>query len=262
VVGIHFFAPVQHMPLVEVVRAPKTSNRALGTALRLARELGKVPIVVRDSPGFLVNRILFFYLVEALWLLHEGHSVSEVDRTMEEWGMPIGPFAVMDEIGMDGTVRVARRLGETFGPRLPLPPWVDDWVETGALGRRVGRGFYLYDDDRHRIEADPDLLSTLDIRLYPEIAHSREPLDRLMLRMVDEAAQCLDEGVVESPGQLDLAMVLGTGFPSFRGGLCRWADRQGTQQILETLERVTAGCGERFRPSTALRAMATRGFYH
>ncbi|MBZ0114405.1 MAG: enoyl-CoA hydratase/isomerase family protein [Thermoanaerobaculia bacterium] len=261
VVGIHFFAPVQHMPLVEVVRAPKTSDRALGIALRLARELGKVPIVVRDSPGFLVNRILFFYLVEALWLLHEGHSVTEIDRTIEQWGMPIGPFAVMDEIGVDGTVRVARSLAETFGPRLPLPPWVDDWVETGAVGRRVGRGFYLYDEDRHRTVADPDLQSTLDIRLYPETAHSREPLDRLMLRMVDEAAQCLDEEIVEGPGQLDLAMILGTGFPTFRGGLCRWADRQGTQEILETLERVTAGCGERFRPSKALRAMAQRGFY-
>ena len=258
VVGLHFFRPVSRMQLVEVVASPSTDEHTLDVATQFVLHLGKTPIRVADSPGFLVNRVLYFYLVEALWLLHEGYSVVDIDRTMEAWGMPMGPFAVLDEIGIDVAVSVARRLGETFESRLPLPPWIDTLVSANRLGRKTQHGFYLYDDGV-RESADPELAERLDLQLIPAIHHNREPLDRLTLRMVDEAIRCLDEGITSDSDQLDLAMILGTGFPAFRGGLIRWASRQGPREILETLERVTAGSGDRFHPSEALRRRADAG---
>ncbi len=259
-IGLHFFRPVSKMQLVEVVAGPATDEATIARAEQFVRALGKTPIRVADSPGFLINRILYFYLVEALWLLHEGYPVDEIDRTMEAWGMPMGPFAVLDEIGIDVAVSVARQLGETFGSRLPLPPWIETLVEDGRLGRKSQRGFYHYEGTT-RGTVDRDLADRLELQLIPAIHHNREPLDRLTLRMVDEAVRCLDEGVVEDENQLDLAMILGTGFPPFRGGLIRWASRQGPREVLETLERITAGSGDRFHPSDALRRRAERGTF-
>jgi 3-hydroxyacyl-CoA dehydrogenase / enoyl-CoA hydratase / 3-hydroxybutyryl-CoA epimerase len=261
VVGMHFFNPVDRMPLVEVIAGEHTGAAAAAAVYDFALALGKTPVVVKDGPGFLVNRLLMFYSAEALWLLDEGHSIADVDRAMAEWGMPMGPLALTDEVGIDVAFKVAHILGEAFGDRLPLPPWLDRLPGDGRRGKKNGAGFYRYSAGR-RGEPDPEVYSLLG--LAPRVADpdALELADRMVLPMVNEAARCLAEGVVASAGDLDLALVMGTGFPPFRGGLCRWADGQGLAQVGGILERFAATVGERYRPSEAFgEALAAGGFY-
>ena len=157
VVGMHFFNPVDRMQLVEVVSAPRTCADDGNTALAFARRLGKTPILVRDAPGFLVNRLLVFYAVEALWLVHEGHAIDALDRAMADWGMPVGPLALLDELGIDLASHVMHRLSNAFSPRLPLPPWLDRLPAEGRLGVRTGNGFYRYRRGR-RSGVDPQVV--------------------------------------------------------------------------------------------------------
>jgi 3-hydroxyacyl-CoA dehydrogenase/enoyl-CoA hydratase/3-hydroxybutyryl-CoA epimerase len=258
VVGMHFFNPVHRMPLVEVIVGPKTSADAVETVAAFARLLGKTPVRVADRPGFLVNRLLGFYMVEALWLLHEGQTIEEIDQAMVAWGMPMGPVALIDEIGIDVAVKVAHILREAFGPRLPIPPWAEDMAEPDRLGAKTGKGLYRYDAGRRTVP-DPQVYSLIPDGGRGSAADPSRLVDRMVLRMVDEAARCLAEGVVASPDDLDLAMVYGTGFPPFRGGLCRWADQQGVGRLVVELERLAVAVGERFEPSHALRETASAG---
>ncbi|HEX6198699.1 MAG TPA: 3-hydroxyacyl-CoA dehydrogenase NAD-binding domain-containing protein, partial [Thermoanaerobaculia bacterium] len=261
VVGMHFFNPVDRMPLVEVVAGRRSAPWAVNTVFELTRKLGKTPVLVTDTPGFLVNRLLTFSLGEALWLLHEGHRIEDVDRAMDEWGMPMGPVALTDEVGIDVAFEVAHTLNDAFGDRLPLPPWIDRLEEDGRLGAKNGKGFYRY-DDRERQGPDPSVYELLGLEPRIEDPQPSRIVDRMVLRMVDEAARCLDEGVVGSAGAVDLAMILGTGFPPFRGGVCRYADRRGLGEVIETLEGFAAEVGERYLPSDALRqASEAGGFY-
>ncbi len=258
VVGMHFFNPVDKMPLVEVVAGPRSAPWAVNTVFELARRLGKTPVLVRDTPGFLVNRLLVVSLAEALWLLEEGHRIDALDRVMKGWGMPMGPLALTDEVGIDVAVEVARVLHEAFGDRLPLPGWIDRLREDGRLGAKNGRGFYRYDDGE-RTGPDPEVYGLLGLAGRIEEPDPERIVDRMVLRMVDEAARCLAEGVVRSPAQLDLAMIYGTGFPPFRGGLVHWADQRGVGEIVATLERFSTSVGARYAPSDALRAAAASG---
>jgi 3-hydroxyacyl-CoA dehydrogenase/enoyl-CoA hydratase/3-hydroxybutyryl-CoA epimerase len=258
VVGMHFFNPVHRMPLVEVVVGTATSADAVETVAAFARRLGKTPIRVANRPGFLVNRLLGFYMVEALWLLHEGQRIEDVDRAMVAWGMPMGPVALIDEVGIDVAVKVAHVLAEAFPGRLPLPAWADALPSPDRLGAKTSRGLYRYEDGR-RTTPDPAVYATIPDGGRGGAADPSRLVDRMVLRMVDEAARCLAEEVVATPDELDLAMVLGTGFPPFRGGLCRWADRQGVGRLVVELERLAAAVGERFEPSYALREAASAG---
>ena len=258
VVGMHFFNPVHRMPLVEVVVGEHTSPDAVETVAAFARRLGKTPVRVADRPGFLVNRLLGFYMVEALWLLHEGQTIEEVDQAMVAWGMPMGPVALVDEIGIDVAVEVAQILGKAFAPRLPVPPWAGELAEPDRLGAKTAKGLYRYDDGKRTVP-DPQVYAVIPDGGHGGAADPSRLVDRLVLRMVDEAARCLAEGVVASPDDLDLAMVYGTGFPPFRGGLCRWADQQGVGRLVVELERLAAAVGERFEPSHALREAASAG---
>jgi 3-hydroxyacyl-CoA dehydrogenase/enoyl-CoA hydratase/3-hydroxybutyryl-CoA epimerase len=258
VVGMHFFNPVHRMPLVEVVVGEGTSPDAIETVAAFARRLGKTPVRVANRPGFLVNRLLGFYMAEALWLLHEGQRIEEIDRAMVAWGMPMGPVALIDEVGIDVAVKVAHVLSAAFVGRLPLPPWADQLPAADRLGAKTGRGLYQYADGR-RTEPDPTTYALIPDGGHGGAADPSRLVDRMVLRMVDEAARCLAEGVVATPNELDLAMVLGTGFPPFRGGLCRWADRQGVGRLVVELERLAAAVGERFEPSYALREAASAG---
>ncbi len=261
VVGMHFFNPVHRMPLVEVVVAPQTSADAVETVAAFARKLGKTPVRVANKPGFLVNRLLGFYMAEALWLLHEGQRIEEIDRTMMAWGMPMGPIALIDEVGIDVAVKVAHILSDAFPGRLPLPPWGDQLPNPERLGAKTHKGLYKYKDGR-RTDPDPDVYTAIPDGGRGGAADPSRLVDRMVLRMVDEAALCLDEKVVGSAAELDLAMVLGTGFPPFRGGLCRWADHQGVGRLVAELERLTTAVGERFEPSHALREAASAGGFH
>lgn len=261
VVGMHFFNPVDKMPLIEVIAGERSAAWAVNTVFELSRKLGKTPVLVSDTPGFLVNRLLTFSLGEALWLLHEGYRIEDVDRAMKEWGMPMGPVALTDEVGIDIAIEVAHTLNDAYGDRLPLPPWVDRPLEDGRLGAKNGKGFYLYEKGKR---SEPDRTAYELIGVEPEV-EDPDParvVDRMVLRMVDEAARCLAEEVVGSAEDLDLAMILGTGFPPFRGGICRYADQRGVGEVVAVLEGLAEEVGERYRPSDALRETAERGGFY
>ncbi|HVS01667.1 MAG TPA: 3-hydroxyacyl-CoA dehydrogenase NAD-binding domain-containing protein [Thermoanaerobaculia bacterium] len=261
VVGMRFFQPVHRMQLVEVVVPAHAAPHAVDTVAELARRLGKTPVLVRDGPGFLVNRLLGCYFAEALWMLHEGHLIEEIDRAATGWGMPLGPLALADLIGVDVAVAMGEALAAAFPDRLPLPHWAGGLAAAGRLGARASRGFYRY-HRRERGAADRSLYPLLGIQPQPDGGEAARLVDRLVLRMVDEAARCLAEGVVASPVEVDLALALGAGFPAFRGGLCRWADRQGIPQVVAELERLAAAVGDRFSPGVPLlEAAAAGGIY-
>ena len=257
---MHFFNPVDRMPLVEVIAGSQTGELAVRTATAFARRLGKTPVVVRDGPGFLVNRLLAFYSAEAMWLLEEGHRVEAIDRALVEWGMPMGPLRLADEVGLDVSTKVGHILHAAFPERLQFPAWIERIAEDGGrLGVKTGKGIYRYQDGREH-EADPSIYAIL-----PLTPRSELPLpdaERLILPMVNEAARCLSESIVEGPGPLDLALVLGIGFPPFRGGLCRWADSEGLSTIVTRLEALADERGPRLAPSDALRGYASRGGFY
>ncbi len=257
--GFHFFNPVDRMPLVEVIRGAVTDDRTTASLVALAKHLGKTPVVVKDGPGFLVNRILGPYLNEASYLLLETGDVEAVDRAFVSFGMPMGPLRLLDEVGIDVAQKAGKVLARAFGNRVEASGLLDRLVERGRLGRKTGIGFYRYDGKR--AVADPEVSSMVGAR--------RAALDRdsAVARgiglMVAEAARCLDEAIVASPGELDLAMVMGTGFPPFRGGLLRHADRYGLSRIADELEKWQVQRGSRFAPPLSLldRARAGRTFY-
>lgn len=262
VVGMHFFNPVHRMPLVEVISSETTSRHAADTVARFARALGKTPVLVRDQPGFLVNRLLMFYGIEALWLLEEGHRIEDIDRAMTAWGMPMGPLALNDEVGIDVAVEVAKTLHDAFGDRLPVPDRLERALEDDRLGRKNGRGFYHYDKDGERGDPDESIYAVLGLEPSVDAPDPIRLAERMVLRMVDEAAICLADRIVGDPRSLDLALILGTGFPPFRGGLCRWADGQGLDSLITEMERLADAVGSRFTPSAALRAAAASGGFY
>ncbi len=261
VVGMHFFNPVGKMPLVEVIAPEGSDPVAVNTVFAYTRKLGKTPILVSDTPGFLVNRLLMFYSTEALWLLDEGYRMEDLDKTMTEWGMPVGPITLTDEVGIDVAFKVAHILQEAFSERLPIPAWLDKVPSSGRLGTKNGKGFYLY-EGRERKGPDPSVYSLLG--LHPTVENPDAGLiaDRMVLPMVNEAARCLEEKVAKSASDVDLALIFGTGFPPFRGGLCRWADQEGLGSIISTLERLESAVGNRFRPSGELRRTAEAGGFY
>ena len=262
--GMHFFNPVHRMPLVEVIRGGGTSDEAIASVVALTRRLGKTPVVVNDGPGFLVNRILAPYLNEAAWLLAEGGSIEQIDRTLKRFGMPMGPLRLLDEVGLDVARHAGAVMNDAFGERLALPPTMSALAKTELLGRKGGRGFYTYENGREK-EVNGEIYTSLGATLPAERKELPEQdiLDRALLAMVNEAARVLEDGIVQSAGDVDLGMITGTGFPPFRGGLLRWADAIGMQQVLRRLEELHAQHGARFEPAPLIRerAAAGRGFY-
>ena len=257
VAGLHFFNPVHRMPLVEVVRAEETSQETLATALGFALDMGKNPVVVKDGPGFLVNRLLAPYLNEAGYLLEEGAGVRSVDKALTDYGMPMGPCRLLDEVGLDVAHHVAGVMAEAFGERMKPAGIVDRLLDDGRLGKKGGLGFYVYDDGREK-KVDPELKRVLP---RPEEAppDASEVRRRCLYLLVNEAAHALEDGIVEEPGMVDLAMVMGTGFPPFRGGPLRWADVEGLDRVVEGLRAFEDRLGPRFHPADLLVRKAERG---
>ncbi|HEV7767945.1 MAG TPA: 3-hydroxyacyl-CoA dehydrogenase NAD-binding domain-containing protein [Thermoanaerobaculia bacterium] len=256
VVGMHFFNPVDRMPLVEIIRGEKTSDVAMVTTAALARKLGKTVVYCNDGPGFVVNRILGPYMNESGFLLQEGNSIESLDKAMVDFGMPMGPMALLDEVGIDVAAKVAGILTEAFGDRIEKSTVVEKLYADGRHGKKNGKGLYLYKDGR-RLGPDSSVYKVLGIS-NPHPAEPKAVVERMVLSMINEAVLILDEKIVGSAGELDLAMIMGTGFPPFRGGLLRYADALGVPYILARLDELSSSVGPRFRPNEPLKRLASR----
>ena len=257
VIGLHFFNPVVRMPLVEIVQGELTSPEVLQAALTFVQRIGKFPVVVQDRPGFLVNRILMPYLVEAGRLFDMGVGIEDIDSAMLHFGMPMGPLRLIDEVGADVALHVARTLAEGLGARLEIPRILEQLVEDGDLGAKTGSGFYRYEKGKQAVprhDIQPEITS--EGRSCVRVCSIA---DRLALTMVNEAAMCLEESVVKDVSDVDFAMIMGTGFAPFRGGPLQYADTVGVRTVVETLGRLAAEEGVRFAPCKRLIEMAKRG---
>jgi len=254
-VGMHFFYPVDRMELVEVIRGEKTSDETVATIVALAKRVRKTPIVVNDCAGFLVNRVLFPYMNEALLLLAEGASMDAIDKAATRFGMPMGPIALEDLVGLDTACYAGRVMLKAYPDRAVPTPVLDDLVKAGRLGQKTGAGFRKF-DAKGKPSADP----AFDAILAPHRAGDRVPADaeitdRLFLAMLLEATRALEEGIVREPSDVDMGLIYGIGFPPFKGGILRWADAQGAGTIVETLGRY-AHLGKRFEPTGTLKTLA------
>jgi 3-hydroxyacyl-CoA dehydrogenase/enoyl-CoA hydratase/3-hydroxybutyryl-CoA epimerase/enoyl-CoA isomerase len=260
--GLHFFNPVDRMALVEVIRGEKTSDETVVTLVALAKAIGKTPIVVRDCPGFLVNRILFPYINESLVLLQEGASPREVDRAAVEFGMPMGPITLNDLVGLDTSLYAGQVFNTAFADRAAATRIFDELVAGGRLGQKSGAGFYSYSKGSRGLD-DPALEPILQrCRTANRSPSAEEMTDRLFLPMLTEASRVLSEGIVREPGDVDMSLILGIGFPPFRGGLLRWADEQGLPALLNKLAAYQS-LGPRFHPTEQMKQLAAagKGFY-
>ncbi len=254
-VAVHFFNPVNRMPLVEIARAPATTDAVLATAVALARNLGKTPIVVGGRPGFVSNRVLFPYLLEALHLAEDDgiDDLDGLDRFAREFGLPMGPYRLMDEIGIDVTVKIAESLERSFGDRYRCPQLARGLSDAGMLGRKSGQGFHAYGAGR---DAHPNPAAHALRRPGSRRPAVADDLHRCLALMANEASRCLEEGIVNEPMPLDMIMILGTGFPQDRGGILAHADDHGPDRIVALLNELRGRHGERFAPSDRLRHLA------
>jgi 3-hydroxyacyl-CoA dehydrogenase/enoyl-CoA hydratase/3-hydroxybutyryl-CoA epimerase len=268
VAGLHFFNPVHKMPLVEVARAPASSDQALATLTQWALHLGKEAVQVRDSPGFVVNRVLMPYLNEAVLLVSEGLDVAQVDRVMRRFGMPMGPLELLDQIGLDVAAHVARSMEPVLAGRFEPNPAFERLRGAGLLGQKNGRGFYLHGGKKSRVNAEAQSLLRGDRppvpSALPPAARLSEGRERMVLLMVNEAALCLGEQLAAGAEAIDLAMVLGTGWAPHRGGPLRYADDRGAADVVQALGRLAERHGRRFEPCAELkrRAEAREPFTH
>jgi 3-hydroxyacyl-CoA dehydrogenase/enoyl-CoA hydratase/3-hydroxybutyryl-CoA epimerase len=259
VIGLHFFSPVEKMPLVEIITHAGTADWVTATAHAYAKKIGKTPIVVHDSPGFYVNRILSPYMAEAALLLQEGVRMEELDRAMTEWGFPVGPVTLYDEVGLDVAQKAGKIMAEAFADRMGNPPTViDKMVADERLGRKNSKGFYKFGKDGKKTGPDEDVYALFGNP--PKKETPREELqERLALIMVNEAVRTLEEGVLRSARDGDVGAVFGIGFPPFRGGPFWYVDRTGAQDVLDRLRALEQRYGARFRPAKMLEEMARDG---
>jgi len=258
VVGMHFFNPVDRMPLVEVIRGKQTSDETVATIVALSQRLGKTPIVVRDREGFLVNRILMPYLNEGALLVEEGVGIGRIDRFMLDFGMPMGVFILLDAIGLDVAFKVAGILHEAYGDRMRPSVILEKMVEADRLGKKNGKGFYVYRKKEKSVAPETEKI-VASVRKGASGILEKEISGRLVLCMINEAAMILEEGIADRPSVVDAGMIFGTGFPPFRGGLLRYADTLGLAAIRKDLEDYAERFGERFKPAALIVEMAEQG---
>jgi len=268
VVGMHYFSPVARMPLLEVIRSPQTGEEALATAVAVGKRQGKTVIIVADSPGFYVNRILAPYLNEAVLLLREGTAVEAIDAAMERLGFPVGPFRLLDNVGLDVTASATQVMQPLFDDRgTGIDNWAQNLVREGLLGRKAGKGFYIYDSPpsdvaarlRGRLLGRKQGRSVNDAAVVlvrgtaggqgKQPANEEEIQARLLHAMVNEAHLCLAQGVIASADDGDAGAVFGVGFPPHLGGPFHYTRQLGAQQLRGRLEELRDRYGERFTPA-------------
>ena len=255
VIGLHFFNPVSRMKLVEVVVGKQTSPETVERALAFTRQIAKLPVVVQDSPGFLVNRVLFPYLLDAAEMFEKGVSGQEIDSALLDWGMPMGPLRLIDEIGVDITVDIANTLEKPYGRRNQPAELLRKMQGAKMLGRKTGAGFYKYEGKQ---QTGNEALEEWRQRSGGNFA-AENMADRLVFLMVNEAARCLEEGVVATAEDADFGMMMGTGFAPFRGGPLRYADHYGIKKLVSEMDGLHSRAGEKFVPSDLLRQHAQNG---
>jgi 3-hydroxyacyl-CoA dehydrogenase/enoyl-CoA hydratase/3-hydroxybutyryl-CoA epimerase/enoyl-CoA isomerase len=263
-VGMHFFNPVNMMPLVEVIRGKQSSEEAVAATVKLASKMGKTPVVVNDCPGFFVNRVLFPYFAGFHMLLRDGADFQAVDKAMEKFGWPMGPAYLMDVVGMDTAVHAAAVMAEGFPDRMS-----HDWKNTTQVlvadqryGQKNGKGYYVYAPDkkgRPKKSVDPATYDLIKDVVAPRKEFTPEEIvARCMVPMVNEVARCLEEKIVASPYEADMSLLYGIGFPPFRGGACRYIDQTGVASFLATADKL-ASLGKLYEAPKLLRDMAASG---
>jgi 3-hydroxyacyl-CoA dehydrogenase/enoyl-CoA hydratase/3-hydroxybutyryl-CoA epimerase len=258
VIGLHFFSPVEKMPLVEIITHAGTADWVTATAHAYAKKIGKTPIVVNDAPGFYVNRILSPYMAETALLLQEGVRMEELDEAMTEWGFPVGPVTLYDEVGLDVAQKAGKIMAAAFANRMTPSDLIDRMVADARLGRKNAKGFYRYDGDGKK--GGPDESAYAVFGTPPKKTMPAEEIqERLGLVMVNEAVRTLEEGVLRSARDGDVGAVFGIGFPPFRGGPFWFVDTTGAAEVLRRLRALEQRFGGRFAPARMLEEMAADG---
>jgi len=270
VLGMHFFSPVHKMPLLEVITTQETGRDVTASAVAFGKKLGKTVIVVKDGPGFYVNRILTPYINEAGRLLDQGADIATVDKALVDFGFPVGPVTLVDEVGLDVASKAGKIMHDAFGERFSPAQSVQAVVGAGRFGRKSKKGFYLYDEEGKKGEVDQSVYQLLtpaaretppsagaEPRPRPEFPES-EIQQRTVLPMLNEAARCLEEGVIRSARDGDVGAVFGFGFPPFRGGPFRYMDSLGIPEVVRQLEELNDRFPGRYSPAELLLAMARR----
>lgn len=257
VIGLHFFSPVEKMPLLEIIVTPQTDPVVAATSHRWAKRIGKTPVIVNDGPGFYVNRILGPYMNEAALLLQEGVAIEAIDEAMVGWGFPVGPITLFDEVGLDVALKSGKILQEAFGERMQPNEVVPRLVDDGRLGRKNGRGFYRYGEGK-KGGPDASVYALIGDPQRRKIA-AEQIQDRLALGMINEAVRCLEDGVLRSARDGDVGAVMGIGFPPFRGGPFWYIDQLGASEVVRRLRELEGVHGSRFAPAPLLVQRADSG---
>jgi 3-hydroxyacyl-CoA dehydrogenase / enoyl-CoA hydratase / 3-hydroxybutyryl-CoA epimerase len=260
VIGMHYFSPVHKMPLLEVIVTDKTAPWVTATCVALGKKQGKTVIVVKDGVGFYTSRILAPYMNEAAYLISEDVPVEKIDRALVEWGFPVGPITLLDEVGIDVGEKVGHILENAFGARMKPPPGMEKLVADQRFGRKNGRGFYVYETHgkKKSKQVDPSVYDVLGVTPGAN-KPSSDIVQRAVLSMLNEAARCFEEGILRSARDGDIGAIFGLGFPPFRGGPLRYVDAVSASEIVRRLERFRGELGERFAPAPLLVAMAESG---
>ncbi len=259
VIGMHFFSPVHKMPLLEVIVTPQTSAETTTSVVQYGRQLGKTVIVVRDGPGFFVNRILAPYLNEAGTLLDEGATMEAIDAALTKFGFPVGPITLLDEVGLDVAGKSGPIMAEAFGVRMQPSRALRKVIESGRLGRKAKRGFYRYDEGGKRTGPDDGVYALTTAGSARRTIAPEEIQHRTVLPMLNEAVRCLEDGIIRSVRDGDIGAVFGIGFPPFLGGPFRYIDTLGAATVMQQLEALDTTFPGRFTPAALLREMAVSG---
>ena len=257
VIGMHYFSPVERMPLLEIVTTEATSDETTATCVEFGKRQGKTVIVVNDGAGFYTTRILAPYAAEVLHLLRDGAAIGDIDDALVDWGFPVGPITLSDEVGIDVGAKIAVILEEAFGDRMKAPADFTALVDDGRKGRKNGRGFYRYEGGKRR-GVDETVYDVLGVSPTGKIGRE-EIQDRLVLQMINEAARCLEDGILRSARDGDVGAIMGLGFPPFRGGPFFYVDRAGAKDIVGRMDRLADAYGSRFEPAAILRDQAAAG---
>ena len=259
VIGLHYFSPVEKMPLVEVIAHKTTSPETIATTVAFARKQGKTPIVVQDGAGFYVNRILALYMNEAAQLLLEGQRIEHLDRALVKFGFPVGPMTLLDEVGIDVGAKISPILEKELGDRFKAPAAFDKLLADDRKGRKNGKGFYQYGPKAKKAKlVDESVYKVLDILIASD-KEAKGVAERCTIQMLNEAVRCLEEGIIASARDGDIGAIFGIGFPPFLGGPFRYIDTLGASNLVATLQGYQSLYGDRFAPCDTLVKMASDG---